>query len=44
MFAIHCRLGNQEATSGFAKHRQWIEAMDLDAYPAAIMIRDAIER
>ena len=44
MFAIQCRLGNQEAASGFSKHRQWIEAMDLDAYPAAIMIRDAIEQ
>ena len=44
MFAIQCRLGNQEAVIEFSKHRQWIEAMDLEAYPAAIMIRDAIER
>ncbi len=44
LLAIQCRLGNQEATSGFAKHREWIEAMELEQFPAAIMIRDAIER
>ena len=44
MFAIQCRLGNREASSGFTKHRQWIDAMNLEAYPATIMIRDAIEQ
>ena len=34
MFAIQCRLGKQEATSGFTKLRQWTEAMELDAFPA----------
>ena len=45
LLAIQSRLGNQEATSGFTKHRKWIDAMDdLQKFPAAIMIRDAIER
>ena len=44
MFAIQCRQGNQEATRVFTKHRRSIEAMDLKAYPVAIMIREAIER
>ena len=44
LFAIQYRQGNQEATTGFIKHRRSIEAMDLEAYPASIMIRDAIER
>lgn len=44
LLAIQSRLGNQEATSGIAKHREWIDGMDLKDFPAAIMIRDAIER
>ena len=44
LLAIQSRLGNQEATSGFTKHRRWIDGMELKEYPAAIMIRDAIER
>ena len=43
LLAIHSRLGNQEATAGYRKHRRWLEAMDLEKFPTAIMIRDAIE-
>ena len=44
LLAIHSRLGNQEATAGYRKHRRWLEGMNLEQYPAAVMIRDAIER
>ena len=44
LLAIQSRLGNQEASSGFAKHRRWLDAMDLDKYPIAVTIRDAIEQ
>ena len=43
LLAIHRRLGNQEATAGYREHRRWLEAMDLEKSPTAVMIRDAIE-
>ena len=43
LLAIQSRLGNQEASTGFAKHRWWLDAMDLNQFPAAVTLRDAIE-
>ena len=44
LLAIQSRLGNQEATSGYSKHHRRLDAMDLERFPAAIMIWNAIER
>lgn len=44
LFAIQCRTGDQEVTSGFARHREWIDRMKFEEYPAANMVRDAIEQ
>ena len=44
LLAVQSRLGNQEATAVFARHREKIEAMDLTKFPAAVILRDAIER
>ena len=44
LLAVQSRLGNQEATAVFTRHRERIEAMDLTKFPAAVILRDAIER
>ena len=44
LLAIQSRLGNQEASAGFAKHRRWLDAMDLEQFPLGVMLRDAIEQ
>ena len=43
-FALQSRLGNREATQGFMKHLTWLQELDLEAFPNAVILRDAIVR
>ena len=43
-FALQSRLGNRKATQGVMKHLTWLQELDLEAFPNAVILRDEIVR